>query len=385
MTQPDGRVLEKADLIHPGWVLKLPNDAKGSGLKVVDHAVLQQVPAGGSGSGGGGQTGGAEADPVASDVAAASTDTTAESGGGISLDGRWAPLFGVAGGLVLAGAFLGLRRRRASAPSTAWWSTRGVTGTDPHDPDPQTPGPGTRLREEADVSTAGWLDRAIRSLNSAVAAPAPARVSLGAGGVALSFDEAPPVEPPAQWQARSTVWTLDRDTQVSGSGLSSLPGLVSIGRRDDGTLLLLDAESVSGVLVLDGDSDVARGLALSIAVDTATHLWADDRVVTLVGFADDLTSVGNGAIRHADDLGRVLESLDNIARYHRSACREAGVASAREARQVAPGAIDWSYHLVVCSGVPAKSELAQRRPSLQTRPLLWVWSSWVRPASTGFA
>lgn len=354
VTQPDGRVLEKADLIHPGWVLKLPNDATGSGLKVVDHAVLRQVP-----TGGGSQGGGAEAESAAADVTVASTDTAVESGGGISIDDRWSPFFGVAAGLALAGAFLGLRRRRASAPSTAWWSTRDLSGTDPHDPDPQSPGPGTRLREEADVSTASWLDRAIRSLNSAAGAPAPARVSLGEGGVALAFDEEPAVGPPAGWQSHATVWTLDRDAQVAGSGLSSLPGLVSIGRRDDGTIMLLDPESVSGVVALDGDSDVSRGLALSIAVDTATHPWADDRVVTLVGFADDLSAIGDGAIRHADDLGRVLESLDNIARYHRSACREAGVGSVREARAASPGAIDWSYHLVVCSGVPDKAELAR--------------------------
>ncbi|WP_456696066.1 hypothetical protein [Aeromicrobium sp. P5_D10] len=353
VTQPDGRILEKADLIHPGWVLKLPNDATGSGLKVVDHAELRQVPVRGGGSGGG-----AEAESTATDVAPASADT-AEAGSGISIDDRWAPFFGVAAGLALAGVFLGLRRRRASAPSTAWWSTREATGTDPHDPDPQPPSPGTRLREEADVSTASWLDRAVRSLNSAVGAPVPARVSLGEGGVALAFDEEPTVRPPAGWQAHATVWTLDRETQVSGTGLSSLPGLVSIGRRDDGTVMLLDPESVSGVIALDGDSDVSRGLALSIAVDTATHPWADDRVVTLVGFADDLSVIGDGAIRHADDLGRVLESLDNIARYHRSACREAGVGSVREARAASPEAIDWSYHLVVCSGVPDKAELAR--------------------------
>ena len=43
VVQPDGRVLKNADLIYPGWVMKLPNDAKGAGLKVVDHA--KPVPA----------------------------------------------------------------------------------------------------------------------------------------------------------------------------------------------------------------------------------------------------------------------------------------------------------------------------------------------------
>ena len=40
VVQPDGRVLKNADLIYPGWVMKLPADAKGPGLKVVDHATI---------------------------------------------------------------------------------------------------------------------------------------------------------------------------------------------------------------------------------------------------------------------------------------------------------------------------------------------------------
>jgi hypothetical protein len=351
--QPDGRVLQKADLIHPGWVMKLPNDAKGPGLKVVDHAVVSEVPAApapapGSATEIGSPTAGA-------DGAGAQVDEA----GGLHIDGAWAPFFGVAGGLALAGAFLGLRRRRASSTVGEWWATRDPSGTDPHDPAPLPPTPGGRLRDEVELTMASWLDRAVRSLNGRPGFAAPARASLSERGLAVVFDDEPTVEAPAGWTARGSVWSLDRDAAVSASGLSPLPGLVSIGRRDDGTVMLLDPEAADGVIALDGDSDVARGLALSMAVDTATHPWADDRVVTLVGFADDLTHVGSGHIRHADDLGRVLEGLDNVARYQRSACRDSGVASAREARALTPEAIDWSYQLVVCSGAPNADHLAR--------------------------
>ncbi|MGH3453072.1 MAG: hypothetical protein ACRDP2_01565 [Nocardioidaceae bacterium] len=40
--QPDGRKLTNADLIQPGWLLQLPGDAEGAGLKVVDHRVSPQ-------------------------------------------------------------------------------------------------------------------------------------------------------------------------------------------------------------------------------------------------------------------------------------------------------------------------------------------------------
>ncbi|MET0819740.1 MAG: hypothetical protein ABWY58_02155 [Aeromicrobium sp.] len=350
--QPDGRVLQKADLIHPGWVMKLPNDAKGPGLKVVDHATVADVPVQTPAPAG-------QAGATAQATSAADGPTTQADGGGLHVDGDWAPFFGVAGGLVLAGAFLGLRRRRASATAGEWWATRDPSGTDPHDPVPTPPTPGSRLRDEADVTTASWLDRAVRSLNSRPGFAAPARASLSEQGLAMVFDDAPTVEPPDGWTSSGSVWSLQRDAVVGGSGLSPLPGLVSIGRRDDGTVFLLDTESVDGVIALDGDVDVARGLALSMAVDAATHPWADDRAVTLVGFADDLSHVGAGSIRHADDVGRVLEGLDNVARYQRAACRDAGADSARAARASRPDAIDWSYQLIVCSGSPSPDELAR--------------------------
>ncbi len=356
VTQPDGRVLEKADLIYPGWVMKLPNDAKGPGLKVVDHAadapIVDSAPdASGAESAAADETQAAAADQA--DIA-----SVEDAGGGIQL-GAWSPLFGVAGGLVIAGASLALRRRRASAPAVAWWSARTSTDPDPTDPDPGSPPPGAKLRNEADLETSSWLNRALRSLNGSPGMPAPLRASVSGGGMALAFDEVPDVTPPAGWSARAKVWTLDRALDPAGSGLSPLPGLASIGRRDDGSILLLDPESISGVLSLDGDGETARGAALSMAIDTATHAWADDRLVTLVGFAGDVTSIGDGAIRRTDDLGRVLESLDNVARYQRSACRDADARSVREARAAAPDAVDWTYHLVVCSGVPDADELAR--------------------------
>ncbi|MEJ7634969.1 LysM peptidoglycan-binding domain-containing protein [Aeromicrobium sp.] len=351
ITQPDGRVLEKADLIHPGWVMKLPNDAKGSGLKVIDHAAdAKSADQASDASAAAAQV---DAEPQAGDEA----ELVSEDSGGVDL-GAWSPLFGVAGGLVLAGAALALRRRRASAPSTDWWSSRDPSGTDPHDPDPASPPPGARLRDEADIETSTWLDRALRSLSGAPGMPAPLRASVSGSGIAIAFDTVPDVDPPAGWSARAKVWTLERDVDAAGTGLSPLPGLASIGRRDDGSVLLLDPESISGVLSLDGDTDTARGVALSLAIDTATHVWADDRVVTLVGFAGDISSLGRGVIRRTDDLQRVLEGLDNVARYQRAACREAGAASVREARAKAPRAVDWTHHLVICSGTPSADELA---------------------------
>ncbi|TCI99446.1 LysM peptidoglycan-binding domain-containing protein [Aeromicrobium sp. IC_218] len=352
--QADGRVLKSADLIHPGWVMKMPNDAKGPGLKVVDHAA-ESAPAPAPAPAPTDVQAGADA---SADVAA---DATGGASGGAAADqqeGRWGPVYGVAGGLALAGAVIGLRRRRASAPTGERWARRqAAPNPDPQGPAPVPPGPGGRLRQEGDVETATWLDRVLRSWNDGHGALVPARVSVSESGAAVAFDQPPARPVPAGWAARGeTVWAVERDGAPAGTGPAPVPGLVVVGRREDGSLLLVDPEGVAGVLALDGTDTVARGVAVSMAVDTATHPWADDRAVTLVGFADDLSAV-SPALTHSDDLGRVLESLRNVARYQRDACRAADVATAREAR-VAGGSARWTYHLVVCSGVPNADELA---------------------------
>ena len=65
---------------------------------------------------------------------------------------------------------------------------------------------------------------------------------------------------------------------------------MTVGRDDDGSAVFFDPESAPGIVSLEGPDREARGVALSMAVDTGTHPWADDRLVTLVGFADDVTA-----------------------------------------------------------------------------------------------
>jgi hypothetical protein len=355
VTQPDGRQLRNADLIYPGWVMKLPNDATGAGLKVVDHArgvapaapsteqsrFTDRVP-----------------DQTGAEAGAATAAATVEQQS--TSFGAWSPFFGVTGGLALAGAVLGLRRRKASYSLAELWAARTSRGSrpDPSNPTPDGDGAGPRLTQEAEVSTAAWIDRALRSWNSITPLPAPSAVSLGAAGLAVRFEEEPRCAPPRGWSSHgSLVWTLAGDAKVDGSGPAPLPGLVTIGRDDDGAAVFVDPESTPGIVSLDGPDRDARGVALSMAVDTGTHPWADDRLVTLVGFADDVTAVGQGRIRRTSDLGRVLERLQNLAAFQRRACREAGAATVRDARVLRPD-LDWTYHLVLCSGVPSLDEMS---------------------------
>ncbi len=361
VVQPDGRVLKNPDLIYPGWVMKLPGDAKGPGLKVVDHATLLSPGA---------------AAPMTS--APADVTPTATNGAEVThaqpgslIDEELAPWLGVAGGLALAGVALALRRRRTSSPFGQLWAARlrTVPGRGPDGgPDGPSGEHATQLDSGADTSGATWLSAGLRSWNFAGPVPVPSAVTVAGSGAAVAFAEEPGVEAPAGWdQHGPKVWVLGRDADVSGTGLSPLPGLVSIGRRADGSVAMVDPESVTGVVALEGEATQARGLALSMAVDTATHPWADKRVVTMVGFADDLSAIAPDSLRHAHDMGRVLESLENLASYQRAACRKAGADSVRIARTTAPDAAAWTYHLVVCSGVPTPEE-QQRLSALAADP-----------------
>ena len=361
VVQPDGRVLKNADLIYPGWVMKLPADAKGPGLKVVDHATLLSP-------------GTPSPQPVT--TAAAPQTQTSDAGAtheqAVNLiDDELAPWLGVTGGLAFAGVALALRRRRTASPFGRLWAARLRT----------VPGPGPgggpggpsgehamALQSGADTSTASWLAAGLRAWNLAGPAPAPSAVTLAGAGAAFGFEDQPPGQVPPGWEAQGPkVWGLDRDADVRYDGLSPLPGLVSIGRRADGSVAMVDPESAGGLVALEGDATQARGLAVSMAVDTATHPWADKRVVTMVGFADDVSAIAPDSLRHTHDMGRVLESLENLASYQRAACRKTGTDSVRAARMTSPDAADWAYHLVVCSGVPTPEDL-KRLSSLAADP-----------------
>lgn len=367
--QPDGRTLTNPDLIHPGWVMKMPNDARGPGLKVVEaarddvvppvaapsdtsaeadtsHAGVDAAESGGAGGAeggaGGGAGGGAEASSTRASV------------------GEWAPVLGAAGGLALAGALLALRRRRASGPTGG--------GDRPRGSKPGTLGVevdlATRLeaglREEASPKDAQWLAGAVRSLHTTPLPPL-AKAALAADGLVLTFRSEPPQALPQGWAvaADARTWVLSRETAVSSPAPSPLPGLVCAGVRDDGAVLLLDLESYDGVVSLGGDLDVARGVAMSLAVETATHPWADAPVVTLVGFADDVSAIGN--VHAVSDITRALDALDNVAHDQRATCRAYGVESVHEARRAAERADEVRLQLVVCSGVPDAASLARLR------------------------
>lgn len=375
VVQPDGRTMSNSDLIQAGWVLRLPPDAQGAGLRVVDHTAeaLDEPGTPDTSADGAGAAAVASTAPEdgtsAATVAAATPSPVAPSGEPVRAASDrtaddpdasgWTPLFGVAGGLVAAGLAAGLRRHRASASIGALAGRR----LDPP-PDDDRRSPEAALRAETDDDGARMLSRALRSWTSGVmeSVPVVAQCSVSPTGVAVSFAATPTVAPPKGWSSERNgrVWTIAAEAtrDLGESSVCPAPALVTFGRRDDGSLLLKDLDAFRGLVSIGGDPHRARSVAISLALDVATHRWADTRQVTMVGFADDITAVSEGTIRVVDDLQRAIHAGQRVADEQRQACARLGVRTVQEARFSRPDERLWQHHLVVCSGVPTAESLA---------------------------
>ena len=336
VVQPDGGTMTTTDLIKAGWVLRLPEDAKGTGLRVVDHSM----------------------DSIESSAPA--PDSAEPAPHDSPLQGGWAPLFGVVGGLVAAGLAAGLRRLRANA-SVGDLAARRL---DPPPNGDAARSPEACLRHEADELTASTFDRGLRAWTTAGSAGVPpiAQCSVSPSGVAVSFHGVPTTPPPAGWKSLRDghIWSLapEDSHQLPAGATAPAPALVTMGRRDDGSALLIDLDGFRGLVCIGGDSVRARAVAMSFALDIATHAWADRRQVTMVGFADDITAVADDTIRVVDDIVQAIEPIERVAAEQRQACTRSGVRSVHEARFGQPDPMLWQHQLIVCSGVPSQESLA---------------------------
>jgi LysM domain len=410
--QPDGRKLTNADLIQPGWLLQLPGDAEGAGLKVVDHRVSHQsAPAPGvdnteesaesetpreepvreepSDDAESGAPSESEArieadefDPVVVDEDdriendAAETETPEEDTSASGADENvWAPTFGVAGGLLAAGILVALRRRRlagsqlflrAPSPDGGPTGPQGLTIADRE----------SDLRWESDPTAADLLSRGLRAWPPALyggPVPQPTHCLVTPDGVSAAFADPPNVAVPPPWRLSGDgrVWTLRHDDHRRLYGgppaLVPFPGLVAFGRLADESVLYMDLEAFPGAISIGGDADVARSIAMSWAVDLAVHAWADERRVWLVGFADAPAEIGGPAMRVVDDVDRVLESLERATQRQRAACQRLGVETVAAGRVAEPDARMWGSDLVVLSGTPSEDTLS-RLQELASRP-----------------
>lgn len=292
--QPGGLQVTKPEVLSPGWVLRLPADAKGKEIKV---GVLPFYDAPGAVVPSAAAPTPAPEKPAVTSAAPAPQPAQQASPAGEGNTWLVPVLLGLAGVLVVAGLvwlvlFL-LKRRKARKPAPAALAVMGD-------------------------SDAWAVDRAVRALATACAeqgrgVPDAIAVVLGPEIVTVRLST-PDEAAPAGWSVgdagrtwSSTVAQVQRSV-VDNSLPAPYPRLVPVGLTASGQVLLNLAQS-GGVISLDGDADRAAELARAWSVRLLRSPWASGLQVIRVGFDHDPAERFAGVDAPAvTDVARIAEA-----------------------------------------------------------------------------
>ncbi|WP_326754189.1 hypothetical protein OIE73_22615 [Streptomyces hirsutus] len=391
-TQPDGSKLSEASLIRPGWIMEMPGDARGGDLVEMPDAAPEVSPEAQQqihdyartgdhaqwGGGAGAQSGGdahvslpeqrpapAPANPAPAPAPAPSAGQehatpAAEAGHSFGLPEALlaAPL--LAAGLLGA---LGHRRRQVLWQS-AFGAVGGRRGMEPPTPEGDAQDVQDALLVGADPEGVRLLDRSLRGLAASLAAesralPVVYAAWLSAGDLHLQLAQ-PAGKPPAPWRLGQdqTFWMLAEDDAGQYEDVDTAapyPGLVSLGTMDD-SRLLLNLESVPGIVSLSGSEADRAAVFASVAAELATNGWSDRMTITLVGFGEDLTPLAPNRLRHLDDIEALLETMEAETRQRRGALGAAGHDSVLTGRTGPAQHTRWAPQLVLLAAEPSAED-----------------------------
>ncbi|MFR0359009.1 BTAD domain-containing putative transcriptional regulator [Streptomyces sediminimaris] len=400
--QPDGSRLSEASLIRPGWIMEMPGDAHGGELVEmpdahVPHGVQQQIhdyaKSGGQAAhdtdhaqgshaqggdqaqggdhaqgGGHGQQATVPGQRPAPDSGRQPTAPAATSG---------ASAFGSAFGLpqallgapLLAAGLLGAlgRRRRQALWQSALGAVGGRRGMEPPTPTGDAADAQDALLIGADPDGVRLLDRSLRGLAAQLAGESRALPTVYAAWLSngdLHLQLAQPAgKPPAPWQLGQdqTFWMLarsDAERYQDVDTAAPYPGLVSLGTMDD-SRLLLNLESVPGIVSLSGREADRAAVFASVAAELATNGWSDRMTITLVGFGEDLTPLAPNRLRHLDGIDDLIETMEAETRQRRGALGAAGHDSVLTGRTGPAQHTRWAPHLVLLAAQPSPEDAAK--------------------------
>lgn len=286
--QPDGRKLELARLIQPGWTLVMPDDATG----LVRTPAPEPTPVTPQGS--------SAVDTAAGADTAAATDAGSQAGA-LQENSNW-----MAGaGLLAAGviAALVLQRRRG-------------IGRRPEDDALEAE---AEFRFAASQARCSWLDQALRQLsvscrNEGLALPPLYAAVADDTSVELLLAPAA-AKAPEGWTVLEDGrrWRRERvesETDLPATDVAPYPALVSVGLDEAGRDVLVDLESAGGVIAIGGDPTIAQEFAAALAVQSATAPWSDAVQVVATELPEGMTEIGDARINIVDDLQQILTGFE---------------------------------------------------------------------------
>ena len=354
--QPDGTKLTKASLIRPGWVLRMPGDARGPGIETIAQHLGhdRQAPR-----------------PVQEDQHRAG-----QGGSGIMASSHlmgsvqeasrqvW-PAELAAASLLAAGVLSALGRQRRQRLWQRAFGRRLAA------PEGDAALAERALRLGADDPATELLDTSLRHLSRALAASRKAPPTIFAAH--LSADEldlwvAPPDEhPPAPWTASDggQVWKLPvaaASLLDAVGALAPYPGLVTLGTSDSGRIMV-DLEAAHGLIAVHGPAEGVQAALAAIAVELVTSRWSDRMQVTLVGFGAGLEHISPERAVVSPTLEAALADLEDRAATLSDSLSAAGIDSVLTGRAFGGDPEAWAPHYLIV-GVPPTPEQAQRLVAL---------------------
>ncbi|WAZ23394.1 hypothetical protein STRCI_004735 [Streptomyces cinnabarinus] len=384
--QPDGSRLSEASLIRPGWIMEMPGDARGGDLvempdetpdvspeveqQIHDYAKTGDHAQGGDRAQGGGHERGSSGDTAQVSLPEQRPAAPGEQQHATPATESDSSSFGLPEALLtaplLAAGLLGAlgRRRRQALWQSALGSVGGRRGMEPPTPTGDAADAQDALLVGADPEGVRLLDRSLRGLAASLAEESRALPTVYAAWLSngdLHLQLAQPAgKPPAPWQLGQdqTFWMLaraDAERYEDTDTAAPYPGLVSLGTMDE-SRLLLNLESVPGIVSLAGREADRAAVFASVAAELATNGWSDRMTITLVGFGQDLTPLAPNRLRHLDGIDDLIETMEAETRQRRGALGAAGQDSVLTGRTGPAQHTRWAPHLVLLAAQPSAED-----------------------------
>jgi hypothetical protein len=401
--QPDGSKLTIASLIRPGWILRMPHDASGPGIEVVEvkpphqpgPAQHRPPPQHHSAPAPPAPAKPAPTTPPATTPATAkprpATPATAKPGPATPAPkaaaptraptvpprhagshrgtpaqaaphsaGPSLPLELAAAGLLAAGVLAGLERRRRRQTRRRPYRRQVVP------PQPDAAWAELALRLGEDEAAARMLDAGLRYLCHALdrqgrTPPTVFAVHVGDENLDLWVTPASQ-DAPAPWYSvgDGQVWRLALvDAPRLDLGQASVPapypGLVSIGTDATGRVLV-DVEAARGVIAVTGPGELVADALVAMATELATSLWSDEMHLTLVGAGEDLAVLAPDRVHVAASLAEALPALQAHAEEVEEALATSGAGSVLAGRVHGIRPEAWVPHYLISLVPPSDAE-----------------------------